>query len=111
MDLWDKLRGRKIELIILEDNQATIKVIRNGYSQKLRSTERTHKVNLGSVTEVIQRDNVSLEYVPTDFQAADIFTKALPPHKWQAALDLLGIAREIQPDRIRVFRKRSKYLS
>ena len=92
MDLWDKLLGRKIDLIILEDNQATIKVIRDGYSQKLRSTERTHKVNLGSVTELIKQDDVSIEYVPTDFQAADIFTKALPPHKWQAALDLLGMA-------------------
>ena len=32
-----------------------------------------------------------LEYVKTDLQAADIFTKALPVNKWENALQLLGI--------------------
>ena len=32
-----------------------------------------------------------LEYCHTSFQAADIFTKALPPNKWERALQLLGM--------------------
>ena len=38
---------------------------------------------------------VELEYVKTDFQAADIFTKALPPHKWDHALRLLGMRTDL----------------
>jgi len=94
MDLWDMILGRSIELIILEDNQATIKIVRKGYSSKLRHIYRTHKVNLGSIKEVLEEDNVTLMYCNTHFQAADIFTKALAPSAWQNALDLLGIVTD-----------------
>ena len=39
--------------------------------------------------------NIDLRYVDTSEQAADIFTKALPTHKWTAALALLGIRTEL----------------
>ena len=91
MDLWDKLLGRPIELLIMEDNQATIKVARKGYSARLRHVPRTHKVDLGSIREVLDGDNVKVEYCHTEYQAADIFTKALPPLKWDNAVALLGM--------------------
>ena len=91
MDLWDLILGRPIRLFIMEDNQATIKVVRQGYSNKLRHIQRTHKVNLGSIKEVIDMDQVDIEYCKTDELAADVFTKALPPNKWGNALKLLGI--------------------
>ena len=93
MNFWEALLGRPVSLEILEDNQATIKIVKKGYSQKLRHISRTHKVDLSSIKEVIERDTVSIEYVDTKEQAADIFTKALPPHKWDTALDLLGLER------------------
>ena len=77
---------------ILEDNQATIKIIRKGFSQKLRSTARVFKVNVGAISDTIEQDeSIDIMYCHTDFQAADIFTKALQPHKWINALALLGI--------------------
>ena len=91
MSLWDILLGRSIDLIVLEDNQATIKIIRNGYSSKLRHVNRVHKINLSSVYERFEDDNVDIVYCNTDFQAADIFTKALAPNKWDHALKLLGM--------------------
>ena len=91
MQLWDKLLGRGIKLRIMEDNEATIKVAKKGYSAKLRHVLRTHKVNISSIKEVLDTDNVVIEHVKTEFQAADIFTKALAPQKWANALDLLGI--------------------
>ena len=91
MSLWDTLLGRPIDLIVLEDNQATIKIIRNGYSSKLRHVNRVHKINLSSVYERFEGDNVDIVYCNTDFQAADIFTKALAPNKWDHALKLLGM--------------------
>ena len=48
-------------------------------------------MNLGSVSEVLEDEHISVTYVPTELQSADVFTKALPPMKWQNALDLLGI--------------------
>ena len=49
LDLWETLLGRKVELWILEDNQATIKIIRKGFSQKLRSTARFFKLHVGVI--------------------------------------------------------------
>ena len=37
LDLWDLILGRKVPLFILESNQATMKVLRKGFGQKLRS--------------------------------------------------------------------------
>ena len=90
---------RTVNLKIHEDNQATILVVRKGFSPKLRHISRTHKVNLSSLSEVIAEGNIELDYIDTNEQAADIFTKALPPHKWPAALALLGIRTDF-PERL-----------
>ena len=83
MDLWSLILGRDIELYILEDNEATIKVARKGYSSKLRHALRHHKIDLGSVKEALVNNNIY-----TNFQAADMFTKAREPQKWDNALAL-----------------------
>ena len=49
--LWNIILGREIPLYIMEDNQATMLVIKKGYSAKLRHINRTHKVNLGCLKE------------------------------------------------------------
>ena len=90
MDLWELVLDRKVSLLVREDNQATIKVIRKGYSHKLRHLPRVHKIDLGSIKELLDDGHFEIDYVPTDEQAADTFTKALPVHKWDHALELLG---------------------
>lgn len=75
----------------MEDNQATILVAKKGFSAKLRHVQRSHGVNLSSLEEMFNRAGCSIEYIKTDEQAADIFTKALQPQKWANALNLLGI--------------------
>ena len=91
LDMFDTIKGSAFELEICEDNQATIIVAKAGFSQKLRHILRTHKVNIGSIKEVVDQPYCSLEYIDTKLQAADIFTKALEPSKWQNALHLLSI--------------------
>ena len=91
LSLWEKLLGRKVQVKCLEDNQATILVVKRGFSPKLRHISRTHRVDLGSLAEVFKRDSVSLEYISTDMQAADIFTKALAPQKWGDAIRMLNL--------------------
>ena len=67
---------RSVKLRVMEDNQATILVVKKGYSPKLRHISRTHKVNLSCLSEVFTDEGVTIEYVDTKEQAADIFTKA-----------------------------------
>jgi hypothetical protein len=79
--LW--LRGLLQELgysaeeasTIYQDNQATVKVSENG----IRS-ERTKHVDIKYhfVTDVVQRGDVQLQWIPSQRQQADILTKALP---------------------------------
>ena len=78
LSLWSELLGRHdLKLVIHEDNQATILVAKKGYSPKLRHISRTHKVNLGCISEqVAEGTHISIQYVDTAEQAADIFTKA-----------------------------------
>ena len=98
LQLWELLLARSVTLRVHEDNQATILVVKKGYSPKLRHITRTHKVNLSCLSEVFRDDSAEIEYTHTDDQAADIFTKALPPHKWAAALILLGIRTDLPLD-------------
>ena len=92
LSLWEKLLDRTVELHCLQDNEATVKVLENGWSAKLRHVLRTHKVNLGSLSEQFEEDNIHLDPVGTKEQAADVFTKNLQPSVWQAALKMLHMS-------------------
>ena len=46
------------------------------------------------------RAGVVIKYVATNLQAADIFTKALQPVKWDHALTLLGIRTNL-PEKLK----------
>jgi hypothetical protein len=82
---------------VLEDNEATIKIIRKSGSAKLRHVSRTHRINLASIYEQFKDPNISLKYVNTKEQVADIFTKALPPQGWDHALRLMGVLYSAAP--------------
>ena len=92
LDLLEMMFNRPVTLRIKEDNTAAIKVLRKGYSTKLRHVQRTHKLNLGIIKEAIEDHSVRLEHVETDKQVADLFTKDLAPCKWPNAMALLGMA-------------------
>ena len=94
---WETVLNRDVHLEIFEDNQATIRVVKKGYSAKLRHISRTHKIDISSIFEIIELDNIEIIYCKTDDQAADIFTKALAPLKWPNALSLLGILDSVAP--------------
>ena len=67
---------RKVRLIIMEDNEAVIKILLKGRSNALRHLHRTHRVNTDWLFEIIKMENILIKYVNTKFQLADICTKA-----------------------------------
>ena len=91
LELWGRLLGREVNLEVLEDNEATIKIVKKKGSAKLRHVSRTHRVNLASTYDVFEDPSIDLLYVNTKEQVADIFTKAIAPQHWDHALRLMGL--------------------
>ncbi len=86
------------KLIVYEDNQATIAVLEKGQSRAVQHMQRTHRVNLAWLNEVVQLPFVRLHYVKSSTQLADIFTKAfLNPVTWSSLLALLSLVPRALP--------------
>ena len=80
------------ELIIAEDNEAVIKIIRKCRSTALRHLPRTHRIDVYWLFEVCNSPEVRLKYCNTKQQIADLMTKALnSPPVWQYLIDLAQI--------------------
>eukprot|EP00973_Karenia_brevis_P067788 9431648-Karenia_brevis.AAC.1 len=56
IDLWEKLLGRKVPLVIDQDNQATLVVAKARYSPELRHVQRTHKLRIGSIKDPLAQE-------------------------------------------------------
>ena len=93
--LWGMVLQREIHTVIYEDNEATEKIVRSGFSQTLRRITRTHKVNLGSLSDVVASPGRTLKRVKSVDQIADVFMKAVEQQGWQNALRLLGMTTSV----------------
>jgi hypothetical protein len=63
-------------LIILEDNEAVIKMTTKGRSPNMRHVARTHRIDLDWLFERIREDpGIMMRYVNTKMQIADLLTK------------------------------------
>ena len=63
-------------LMLLEDNQAVIKICAKRRSPQLRHVLRTHRVDLDFLYNQLLTDpNLHLHFVPTKQQLADLLTK------------------------------------
>ena len=82
---------RPIELVCRVDNTQCLAAVRRGYSKKLRFLERTQRIAIGSVHELLERDEIVVEYWKTDTHRGDSFTKCLVPVKFLAARELMGM--------------------
>ena len=96
VELYSAMLERPVLLRLREDNTTCAKVVTAGYSKKLRHLKRVHRVNLASVKEQLDRDDVERSLVGTSDQKADVFTKAFepalaqnPPKPWSAPRWLL----------------------
>ncbi len=63
-------------LIVLEDNDAVIKMTIKGRSPNMRHVSRTHRVDLDWLYAVFREDpGVKIRFVGTRFQIAGMLTK------------------------------------
>jgi len=98
--LWQKLLGRPVELIVHEDNDACISIIRKGYSPSLRCLERTQRCSLGACHEVYSCDPppghgaATLIYTETKKHKGDFLTKYLDANDLNNALKMIQVVRK-----------------
>ena len=75
--ILEHILGLTVDSVLMEDNSACITVLESGYSPKLRAMPRTHRISVAALSEAITNNLISLEYVESRNQLADILTKAL----------------------------------
>jgi hypothetical protein len=83
------LLGHPIDLIVKEDNSATIAAITKGYSPALRYIRRTHRIDIGFLHEVFKEENAALKKAATADHRGDMFTKPLNQSQFINALWLI----------------------
>ena len=82
------------DMVIMEDNDAVIKMCEKGRSPNMRHVARTHRVDLDWLFERLIKDPaIKMRYVNTKQQIADMFTKgSFTEMVWKTLLNLIQIA-------------------
>jgi hypothetical protein len=86
-----------VRLLILEDNEAVIKLLQKGRTLAFRHVAKTHRINMDWVYDVVKHDDILVKYIRTDYQLGDMYTKAFPQKKkllWSKLLDMSSFAPE-----------------
>ena len=100
--LWEVLLNRRVRILVLEDNVGTIQAIEKGYSPALRHLPKTQKTSLDFLHYMFHVVKlVDIEYVATELQISDVFTKAVKVADWGKACQLLHICHSVWLDRSR----------
>jgi hypothetical protein len=89
---YTRKKGHTTVLVIAEDNEAVIKIIKKARSMALPHLPRAHRVDVQWLFEVCAHPRVLMLYVNTKQQVADLMTKALNnPQTWEHLLDIAQI--------------------
>ena len=84
------ITDRVVPLEFCDDSSACIGAVNKGYSSMMH-IEKTQKVRIGGLHDIMSLDNVPLIKWPTDTNSADPFTKPLAREPFELHRDLLGI--------------------
>ena len=94
-DLVQVFMGERIPLVGLVDNQQAITAVKREYSKKLRCLNRTHRIAIGSLHEIVgdEKQRVEIRYIESKLQKGNIYTKAMAPAQFSAERLLIGMQR------------------
>jgi len=83
----------RCKLIIMEDNEAVIKMCNKVRAPTMRHVPRTHRIDVDSLLERIHLDRgINIRYINTKLQIADIFTKgSFSVQTWNDLCNLLQV--------------------
>ena len=92
---------RTAKLIVFGDNEAVLKMCVKGRVPTLRHVTRTHRVDLDWIIERLKTDSgISMKYVKTSEQLADMLTKAsFVAPLWKSLLKLHQIGHHQTRDK------------
>ena len=82
------------------DNQQAITAVQRGYSKRLRCLNRTHRIAIGSLHEIVgdEKQRVEIRYIESKLQKGNVYTKAMVPAQFSAERLLIGMqGRTRQP--------------
>ena len=93
LQLWDIVLERKVIATLLEDNQATVQILKSGKNPALRHIARTHRVNFAWLSEAFRTcDQMDIKYCSTHELFANIMTKGFAnADNWDRATALIGM--------------------
>ena len=91
--LWAILLQRDVTVRIHEDNEATISIVKRGFSPQLRFLAKHHRISLSVVHELCMHDDITIQHCKSEDQKGDILTKSLDRIKLQKACDLVGLRK------------------
>ena len=85
--------SERCKLVIMEDNDAVIKMCLKVRAPTMRHVARTHRVDVDSLLERIHSDtHIVIKYINTKLQIADIFTKgSFTAQTWNDLCRLLQV--------------------
>ena len=90
-DTLQMLLQKPVPVTFEQDNEALIKILKSGYSFKLRHMGRVHRINIASMSELLNQDNVLCNYCDTKSQIANGLTKVIAPCDWSHMLQQLCV--------------------
>ena len=69
-DLVQEFLGERIPLVGLVDNQQAITAVKRGKSKRLKCLNRTHRIAIGSLHEIVgdERQRVEIRYIESKLQ-------------------------------------------
>ena len=87
------LLSDRCKFVIMEDNDAVIKMCMKVRAPRMRHVARTHRVDVDSLLERIHGDtHICIKYINTKLQIADIFTKgSFSAQTWNSLCRLLQV--------------------
>jgi hypothetical protein len=79
----------ELPVILHEDNSTCTRILEVGISAALAHVDRTHRVSLAWLHDVLTKLKIPVEQTNTNVMVADAFTKSFAPAGWKRILDLL----------------------
>ena len=104
LDHLERILSTKVATHLCEDNSAAIMILRTGFSTKLRHMNRTHRISIAGLSELIETKEITLIPTKTEDQLADIATKPLCRAKFLHARKQLQVVSSEQIEDLRAKR-------